>query len=132
MHLLLYLPLDLSNEHTVRLTQFSFFLFIYSLLAALRLCCCTRAFSSCGEGGLVSSGGAWASHLRDFSCCGAWALGSRASVVGAGGFSSCDTQSSLPCGTWSLPGLGTERLPRCIGRALLFYFFNHQFILIGE
>ena len=93
MHLLLYLPLDFSNEHTVRLAWFSFFLFIYSLLAALRLCCCTRAFSSCGGGGVLSSGGACASHLRDFSCCGAWTLGSGASVVGAGGFSGCDTQS---------------------------------------
>ena len=52
-----------------------------------------RAFSSCGEGGLLSSGGARASHLRDFSCCGAWAVGSGASIVAAGGFSSCDTEA---------------------------------------
>ena len=92
MHLLLYLPLDFSNEHTVSLARFSFFLFIYSLLTALRLCCCTRAFSSCGGGALLSSGGACASHLRDISCCGVWTLGSAASVVGAGGFSGCDTE----------------------------------------
>ena len=93
MHLLLYLPLDFSNEHTVSLARFSFFLFIYSLLTALCLCCCTRAFSSCGEGALLSSGGACTSHLRDFSCCRAWTLGSGASVVEAGGFSGCDTES---------------------------------------
>ena len=28
--------------------------FIYLFLAALALCCCTRAFSSCGEWGLLS------------------------------------------------------------------------------
>ena len=29
------------------------FLFIYLFLAALGLCCCARAFSSCGEWGLL-------------------------------------------------------------------------------
>ena len=31
-------------------------------------------FSSCGEQGLLSSGGAWASHHGGSSCCGARAL----------------------------------------------------------
>jgi len=31
-------------------------------LAALGLCCHARAFSSCGEQGLLSSCGMWASH----------------------------------------------------------------------
>ena len=43
--------------------------FIYLFLAALGLCCCAQAFSSCGERGLLSL--AWASHGRGFSCCGA-------------------------------------------------------------
>ena len=30
-----------------------FFKFIYLFLAALGLCCCARAFSSCGEQGLL-------------------------------------------------------------------------------
>ena len=30
-----------------------FYLFIYLFLAVLGLCCCTRAFSSCGEWGLL-------------------------------------------------------------------------------
>ena len=30
-----------------------FYKFIYLFLAALGLCCCTRAFSSCGERGLL-------------------------------------------------------------------------------
>ena len=32
---------------------FNKFLFICLFLAALGLCCCTRAFSSCGERGLL-------------------------------------------------------------------------------
>ena len=58
-----------------------YLLFIYFLsLAALGLCCCTRAFSSCGER---------ASHCGGFSCCGAWTLGTQASVAVAHGLSSC-------------------------------------------
>ena len=30
-----------------------FYLFIYLFLAVLGLCCCTRAFSGCGERGLL-------------------------------------------------------------------------------
>ena len=44
------------------------------LLAALGLCCCRRAFSSCRERGLLSSCGARASHCSGFSCCRTWAL----------------------------------------------------------
>ena len=75
-------------------------------MAALGLRCCVRAFSSCGERGLlfvvvrglliavaslvVASGGylrcgARASHCGGFSCCGTRALGTRASVVVAHG-----------------------------------------------
>ena len=32
---------------------FFFYKFIYLFLAALCLCCCARAFSSCGEQGLL-------------------------------------------------------------------------------
>ena len=34
-------------------TRLFFFNFIYLFLAVLGLCCCTRAFSSCGEQGLL-------------------------------------------------------------------------------
>ena len=51
-------------------------------LAALSLCCCAQAFSSCGEQKLLSSSSAWAPHCGVFCCCGAWALGHA-------GFSSC-------------------------------------------
>ena len=33
---------------------------IYLFMAVLGLCCCMWTFSSCGEWGLLSSGGAWA------------------------------------------------------------------------
>ena len=46
------------------------------------LCFRMRAFSSCGEWGLLSSCGVWPSRWGGFSCCGAWALGCV-------GFSSC-------------------------------------------
>ena len=48
--------------------------FKINVLAALGLCCCKWAFSSCGEWGLLSTGGARASHRGGFSCCRARAL----------------------------------------------------------
>ena len=47
------------NTHSFLVIAFSFFffflinLFIYLFLAVLGLCCCARAFSSCGEQGLL-------------------------------------------------------------------------------
>ena len=62
-----------------------FFLrFIYCLfLVVLGFHCCMRAFSNCGEWGLLSTCSAWASYCGSFSCCTAGALGHV-------GFSSCD------------------------------------------
>ena len=62
---------------------FFFFLiyFIYLFLAALGLRCCTQAFSSCVEWGLPFIVVHRLPHCGGFSCCGAWALGTRASVV---------------------------------------------------
>ena len=62
--------------------------FIYLFLALLGLHCCARAFSSCSERGLlfvVVQGLLIAVASR----CGAWALGTQASVVVARGLSSC-------------------------------------------
>ena len=55
----------------------------FLLLAALGLCCCVRAFPSCGEQGAPLPCGSWASHCSGFSCC-------RAQALGLSGFSSCD------------------------------------------
>ena len=69
-------------------------------MAALGLRCCTRAFSSCGEQGLlfVAVSGLL---IVEASRCGAHALGARASVVVARGPSSC--------GSWALE----RRLSSC-------------------
>ena len=69
----------------VRVNLFYFIYFkIYLFLAALSLCCCALASSSCGVR---------ASHCGGFSCCRAQALGTRASVVVACGLSSCGSRA---------------------------------------
>ena len=68
----------------------------------LGLCWCRRAFSCCGEWGLLSSWNAQVSHHSGFCCCGAWALG---------------TQAQLLSGMWNPPGPGIEpRSPALAGR----------------
>ena len=47
--------------------SFSFLFIIF--LVVLGLSCSGRAFSSCGEQGLLSTCRAWSSPCRDFSCC---------------------------------------------------------------
>ena len=86
----------------------------------------------------------------DFSCCGAWALGARASVVVAHGLSSCGSRAlehrlsscgaraSLLRGTWDLPGPGLEPVSPALAGGflttappgkLIFFFliFSHYF-----
>ena len=77
-----------------------YFKFLFIFLAALGLCCCPWAFSSCAEWGLRSSFSAWASHCGGFSYCGAGPLGR--------GFSDCAAQAYLPRGMWNLPGPGVS------------------------
>ena len=73
--------------------------------------------------------GAGATHCSGFSRCGAWALGTQASVVMARGLSSCDLQALerrlsscgaralLLRGMWDLPGPGLEPVsPASAGR----------------
>ena len=73
---------DFRNPENFILLFFFFFfnkfiyLFIYLFLAVLGLCCCVRAF-----------------HCGSFSCCGARALGTWASVVVACGLSSCGSRA---------------------------------------
>ena len=57
--------------------------------------CCARAFSGCGKWGLLSSCGVQASCCGGFSCFGAQALGTWASVVVAHGLSCPEA-----CGTF--------------------------------
>ena len=78
---------------------FYFLSFIYLFMAALGLCCCARAFSICGEQGLLFIA-VRRSHRDGFSCCGAWALGTQASVVVAHRLS-----CSSACGIFPRPGI---------------------------
>ena len=64
-----------SFHHSFPL-QILFYLLLLLLLAALGLCSCTWAFSSCSGGAWVSlAGGAWVSHCAGFSRCRAQTLG---------------------------------------------------------
>ena len=81
-----------------------FFCFV---LAALGLRCYGRAFSSCSEQALLFIAVPRASHYSGFSCCRAWALGARASVVVA--------RRLISCGSWALE----HRLSSCGALALL-------------
>ena len=58
-----------------------------------------RAFSSCGEQGLLSSCGVQASRCSGFPCYKAWALG-------CAGFSRRGTRAQSPCSMRDLPGPG--------------------------
>ena len=95
-----------------------------SFLAASGLHCCMRAFSSCCERGLlfVAVRGLLivvASHCGGFSCCKAWALGVRASVVVVLRLSSYGSQAQLLHSMWDLPGRGLKPVsPALAGRLL--------------
>ena len=79
------IPFFFFYSRELKLSGFFFFpaLFIYLFLAVLGRHCCERAFPSCGELGLLSSCGAWASHCGGFSGCRAQAQGVWAPVVAA-------------------------------------------------
>ena len=68
--------------------------YIYLFLALLGLRCCVQAFSGQGERGLLFVAVRGLLIAVASLCCGAQALGARASVVVAHGLSSC--------GSWAL------------------------------
>ena len=78
----------------------SFLKIIYSFwnkdFKALYLHCCTQAFSSCSEQGLLSSCAVWATHSGDLSSCKARTLGCTAcgSQALEHGFTSCGCMGS--------------------------------------
>ena len=98
---------QILNHRTTReahLFSFLINLYIFNFLAVLGLRCCTRAFSSCGERGLLLA--AMRGLIAVASLCGrARALGTGASVVVARGLSSC--------GLWALE----RRLSSCGAQA---------------
>ena len=93
------------------------YLFIFGCVGSLLLC---AGFLQLWRAGATLRCSAQVSHCSGFSCCGARALGARASVVVARGLSSCGsralerrlsscgTQAQLLRGTWDLPRPGLE------------------------
>ena len=92
--------------HHYNFLFFSFYLFTFWL--HLVFIAAHGLFFSCSEQGLFSSFGAQAFHCGGFSCCGAQALGTRASVVVGMCIPepSCGAWAWLPHGMWNLPGPG--------------------------
>ena len=82
-------------------------------MTVLYLYCCSWAFSSCREWGLLSSFSMQASHCGGFSCCKARDLRLEGSVVGA-------HELSCPRGLWVLSCQTKDqtRVP-CIGKWIL-------------
>ena len=85
-------------------------------MAVLGLCCCPRAFSSCGERGLLFLAVRGLLIAGASLCCGAWALGARASVAVAHGLSSAGSvvvahglSCSAACGIF--PDQGSNLCP---------------------
>lgn len=96
--------LNLSNLHQGEFAVFLKILFSGLLLAALGLCCCERALSSCGEWGPLC-GSAQLSRCAGFSFLGAQALGVRAAVAAPCPLSSWGCwalgHSAQYCGAWA-------------------------------
>ena len=109
-----YQPFSASNSLFLK----NYFIsFIFGCIGSSLLC---AGFLQLWRVGATLRCGARASHCSGFSCCGAQALGTWASVVVARGLSSCGSQA-LECrlsscgaraqllrGTWDLPGPGLE------------------------
>ena len=121
--------------------------------------CCTGAFSSCGEQGLLFVVVRMLLIAVASLCCRAQALGTRASVVVARGLSSCSsqalerrlsscgTQAELLRGMWDLPGPGLEPVspalaggflttappgkPRVHLFELVFFFSSDKYLGVG-
>ena len=131
-----------------RLVFFVFFLkcnFIFGCVGSLLLC---MGFLQQQKAGATLCCGAPALHHGGFSCCRAWALDTRASVVVAHRLSSCGSQALehrlSSCGAlaqllrsmWDLPGPGIESVSPALsggflttappGKPLawLFFFFS--------
>ena len=82
-------------------------------LAAPGLCCCTWAFSSCGERELLSNWDVQASHCSSFSCCGAQALGEQAQCTGLVALWWVEASQTTDLNPWT-----TREVPAC------FYMFK--------
>ena len=79
---------------TLDLAMVSFiYLFIYFWLHWVSVA--ARGLSLVAASGAILRCSARASHCSGFSCCGAWALGTQASVVVVRGLSSCGSRAQV-------------------------------------
>ena len=107
---------------------FLIYLFIFGCVGSLLL---HVGFLQLQRMGATLPCGAQASHCGGFSCCGARALGTRASVAVAWGLSSCGSRvlecrlsscgarAQLLRGMWDLPGPGLEPVSPALAGGLL-------------
>ena len=79
-----------------------FIIINFNFFACTGSSCCTWAFSTCSEWGLLSSCSVKASHCSDFSCCRAQPLGMQALVVGAHRLSCFMACGIVPDQGWNL------------------------------
>ena len=86
-----YISLVISNLPFIYL--FIFNLFIYFFFGCIGSLLLRAGFLWLRRAVATLHCGVRASHCGGFSCCGAWALGARASVVAARGLSSCGSQA---------------------------------------
>ena len=104
------------NLSTAGFYFFHKFIYFFGCVGSLLL---RVGFLQLRRAGTTLCCGARASHCGGFSCCGAQALGTRASVVVARGLSSCGAQAQLLRGMWDLPGPGLEPVFPALGRWIL-------------
>ena len=100
---------EIVNQKRIFLYKF-ICLFVYLFMAVLGLHCCTQAFSSCGERGLLFVV-ACGLQARGLSSCGSQALEPR--------LSSCGARAQLLCGMWDLPGPGLEPMSPALAGGFL-------------
>ena len=107
---------------------FLIYLFIFGCVGSSLL---HTGFLQLQQAGATLRCGVWSSHCSGFSCCGAQALGTWASVVVSRGLSSCGsralehrlsscgTWAQLLCGMWDLPGPGIEPMSPALAGGFL-------------
>ena len=96
------------TKQTFHYNHNSFFKFIYLFLFGCVVSSLLRTgFLQLQRAGPTLCCSVRASHCSGFSCCGARALGARASVVVERRLSSCGARAQLLCGMWDLlrPGI---------------------------
>ena len=119
----------------MNLIVFSFFkinLFIYFIFGCVGSSLLRAGFLWLRRAGTILCYGVRVSHCSGFSCCGARALGSRASVVAVRRLSSCGswalecrlsncgTWASLLRGMWDLPGPGLKPVSPALAGGFFF------------